>query len=206
MRWRGFPTGWRDRQAPASGDRETMNGMPQDPHTSPARTLVAAARERIDRLQEEAASATGGIEHDHSEFRERAEGAAAEQGGDLAGALSRRMADISRQCAEVSRLLDTYSSLLIELEAREPGPSAQPMSGPVRSSAGAGPDTGAPEPSAPPPIGPRRSGADGISEGVRLLAAQMSAAGADRDEIARRLGQEFGVSDADAVVAALFGR
>ena len=37
------------------------------------------------------------------------------------------------------------------------------------------------------------SAAPRVSEGVRLLATQMSVAGSDPDEIARRLRDEFGV-------------
>lgn len=44
-----------------------------------------------------------------------------------------------------------------------------------------------------------------ISEGVRLLATQMSVAGASSADIARRLNNDFGVEDADRLVAQLFG-
>lgn len=44
-----------------------------------------------------------------------------------------------------------------------------------------------------------------VSEGVRLLATQMSVAGASSDDIARRLHDDFGVEDADRLIAHLFG-
>lgn len=44
-----------------------------------------------------------------------------------------------------------------------------------------------------------------LSSGIRLLATQMSVAGAERDEIARRLREDFGVENSDRVVAQLFG-
>ena len=44
-----------------------------------------------------------------------------------------------------------------------------------------------------------------VSEGVRLLATQMSVAGASGDEIARRLRGDFGVQDAERLIAELFG-
>jgi hypothetical protein len=44
-----------------------------------------------------------------------------------------------------------------------------------------------------------------ISEGIRLLATQMSVAGASNREIARKLHDDFGVENADALIAQLFG-
>jgi hypothetical protein len=44
-----------------------------------------------------------------------------------------------------------------------------------------------------------------ISEGIRLLATQMSVAGASNREIARKLHDDFGVQNADALIAQLFG-
>jgi len=44
-----------------------------------------------------------------------------------------------------------------------------------------------------------------VSEGVRLLATQMSVAGASGDDIARRLHDDFGVENADRLIAQLFG-
>ncbi len=55
----------------------------------------------------------------------------------------------------------------------------------------------APEPATDEPVQ--------ISEGVRLLATQMSVAGASSGDIARRLHDDFGVEDADRLIAHLFG-
>lgn len=44
-----------------------------------------------------------------------------------------------------------------------------------------------------------------VSEGVRLLATQMSVAGASGADIARRLRDDFGLEDADRLIAHLFG-
>lgn len=44
-----------------------------------------------------------------------------------------------------------------------------------------------------------------VSEGVRLLATQMSVAGASTADIAKRLHNDFGVQDADRLIAHLFG-
>jgi hypothetical protein len=78
--------------------------------------------------------------------------------------------------------------------------------GPAPAGAGGAPEAigraGAPEaPEAPEaPMEPPR-----ISEGVRLLATQMSVAGSSVTEIARRLHDEFGVENSDLLVRELFG-
>lgn len=46
---------------------------------------------------------------------------------------------------------------------------------------------------------------DPVSDGVRLLATQMSVAGAETREIARRLEDDFGVENADVVIGRVFG-
>jgi hypothetical protein len=69
------------------------------------------------------------------------------------------------------------------------------------SSNGAG--DGAPE--AVEAAAPQSTGNVRVSEGIRLLATQMSVAGATNEEIVKRLRDDFGVEDADRVVAHLFG-
>jgi hypothetical protein len=44
------------------------------------------------------------------------------------------------------------------------------------------------------------AGKPGIPEGLRLLTTQMSVAGADRDEIAERLRDEFGVDNPEPIL------
>jgi hypothetical protein len=44
------------------------------------------------------------------------------------------------------------------------------------------------------------AGTSGVPEGLRLLITQMSVAGADRDEVAERLRDEFGVTDPEPVL------
>lgn len=44
------------------------------------------------------------------------------------------------------------------------------------------------------------AGKPGIPEGLRLLTTQMSVAGADRDEIAERLQDEFGVDNPEPIL------
>jgi hypothetical protein len=44
---------------------------------------------------------------------------------------------------------------------------------------------------------------DGISEGLRLLTTQMAVAGADRDEIAAALKDEYGVKNPDPILKSM---
>ena len=59
------------------------------------------------------------------------------------------------------------------------------------------------EPTLAPAVQPAREVE--ISAGIRLLATQMSVAGSDREEIERRLREDFGVANATDVVAGIFG-
>jgi hypothetical protein len=65
-------------------------------------------------------------------------------------------------------------------------------------------------PSAPPPprpikpSAPPSSGA-AVSDGARLLAAQMAVAGSSREEIANRLRDEFGIQDAGPILDGILG-
>lgn len=72
------------------------------------------------------------------------------------------------------------------VEADEPGPEVEPDA-----------DPGAQSPASDEPVQ--------VSEGVRLLATQMSVAGASSEDIARRLHNDFGVENADQLIAQLFG-
>jgi hypothetical protein len=54
-----------------------------------------------------------------------------------------------------------------------------------------------PEPARKPRVSAKK---DGVPEGLRLLTTQMSVAGADRDEIAERLRDEFGVDDPEPIL------
>lgn len=45
-----------------------------------------------------------------------------------------------------------------------------------------------------------------LSQGVRILAVQLAAAGASRDEVADRLRDEFGVEDTDDMLDAIYRR
>lgn len=57
-----------------------------------------------------------------------------------------------------------------------------------------------PKPQSRPKAKATSSNKDAVSEGLRLLTTQMSVAGADRDEIAERLREEFGVTDPEPIL------
>jgi outer membrane biosynthesis protein TonB len=96
-----------------------------------------------------------------------------------------------------------------------PAPPYQPPAppAPVPGPAPAPPPEPLPEPlpEPPPPEPPpaaeerptrvtRPDRNPGVSDGARLLATQMAVAGSDRDEIAHRLQEEFGVRDSTAIL------
>jgi hypothetical protein len=74
-------------------------------------------------------------------------------------------------------------------------PSGQPASQPP------------PAPPPPSPIKPSVPPASGaaVSDGARLLAAQMAVAGSSREEIANRLRDEFGIQDAGPILDGILG-
>lgn len=72
----------------------------------------------------------------------------------------------------------------------EPREAPATLSPPVRAEGQPSQPT-APEPSAAPAQ---------VSQGARLLATQMAVAGSSRDQIARRLHDEFGIRDASAIL------
>jgi hypothetical protein len=57
-----------------------------------------------------------------------------------------------------------------------------------------------PGPKAAPPRRKPATKTGGISDGLRLLTTQMAVAGADRNQIAKRLHDEFGIADAEPIL------
>jgi len=53
------------------------------------------------------------------------------------------------------------------------------------------------------PAAEQPSGTEDVSEGLRVLTTQMSVAGVGRDEIARRLRDEFGVRDPESILKSM---
>jgi hypothetical protein len=94
------------------------------------------------------------------------------------------------------------ASVLPTQAERPPSARAAPAPSPIRPAAPpAGPVE--PAPTSAPPAQPAAEGAASVSEGARLLAAQMAVAGSTRDEIAWRLRDEFGIKDATAILDAI---
>lgn len=96
--------------------------------------------------------------------------------------------------------------IIAEQQSDQPETAEPPLSTPVEADAAADDEPVAaavtvPETASTPPADQPVH----ISEGVRLLATQMSVAGASSDDIARRLHDDFGVEDADRLIAHLFG-
>lgn len=91
--------------------------------------------------------------------------------------------------------------------ASEPEPKAEPRPGPEPFiPAGAKRDeTQAQSPTEDPPPLQRAPREEARSEGIRLLATQMAVAGSSHAEIEQRLRSEFGVEDADAILAEVLG-
>ena len=85
------------------------------------------------------------------------------------------------------------ATLLVAAEVAEPEPETPDLAPDLAPEGESGPA----EPASDEPVQ--------VSEGVRLLATQMSVAGASSADIAKRLHNDFGVQDADRLIAQLFG-
>jgi hypothetical protein len=82
-----------------------------------------------------------------------------------------------------------------------PGPEAESAQGPPQQ-----PDPAVP-PTPPQSVPPPSSASSGTrpSDGARLLAAQMAVAGSSREEIEKRLHDEFGIEDAGPIIDGILG-
>lgn len=161
-----------------------------------AATLAAALSARIGALADAARDTMIAIERDRSALEGRY--GSSVMADELISAVRGRIESVAGDCNDLAVILDRFKSLAGPTEVTEvaDGPSI-PMAPPPR------PITGLPPVPAGP--GPEQLSGPQISDGVRLLATQMSVAGANPDEIALRLREDFGVADADALVDELFG-
>lgn len=162
-----------------------------------AATLAAALSARIGVLADAARDTMITIERDRSALEGRY--GSSVMADELISAVRGRIEGVAGDCNDLAVILDRFKSLAGPTEISEVpggGPTI-PVPPPPR------PITGLPA----VPTGPELAGDSGrvISDGVRLLATQMSVAGANPDEIALRLREDFGVADADALVDDLFG-
>ncbi len=124
--------------------------------------------------------------------------------GELATELVERVEALREEAHELRAILVRASGALTSAPtaASEPEPVGRhPREQPAAQAPGA-PN----EPSSSlraKPRAPERP--EGPSQGLLLLATQMAVAGADREEIARRLREDFGVVDTDEVLTQALG-
>lgn len=163
-----------------------------------AATLAAALSNRIGVLADAARDTMTAIERDRSALEGRY--GSSVMADELIGAVRGRVEGVAADCKDLAAILDRFKSLAGPTEVTEPAVAfpAMPEPLPVAPIGGGLP---------PVPSGPSDAPHDGprLSDGVRLLATQMSVAGASTDEIALRLREDFGVTDADRLVRELFG-
>ena len=162
-----------------------------------AATLAAALSSRIGVLADAARDTMTAVERDRSALEGRY--GSSVMADELIGAVRGRVEGIAADCKDLAAILDRFKSLAGPTEVSEPVPfptAPEPL--PVAPIGGGLP---------PVPAGPSDGRDDGprLSDGVRLLATQMSVAGAGTEEIALRLREDFGVVDADRLVRELFG-
>ena len=163
-----------------------------------AANLAAALSSRIGVLADAARDTMTAIERDRTALEGRY--GSSVMADELIGAVRGRVEGVAGDCRDLAAILDRFKSLAGPTDVSEP-PAAfpnipEPL--PVAPIGGGLP---------PVPAGPAGDPADGphLSDGVRLLATQMSVAGASTEEISLRLREDFGVQDADRLVRELFG-
>jgi hypothetical protein len=162
-----------------------------------AATLAAALSSRVGVLADAARDTMTAIERDRSALEGRY--GSSVMADELIEAVSGRLDGVADDCRDLAAILDRFRSLAGPTDVSE-APSALPTTPePLPTAPIGGPLPPVPGVAAPEEHGPH------LSDGVRLLATQMSVAGASPDEIALRLREDFGVPDADRLVRELFG-
>jgi vacuolar-type H+-ATPase subunit H len=172
----------------------------------PSVTEPASVGSRIESVLEAAERAANGIREDAEEWakrymeesRRKADEIAAERVkelSELTDNLISRARDVAAQSDELISALDDAGRRLVSRERRDPLEPPEATRPAPR-----------PEPERrPPPPEPTRQPTPGgnnspVSEGARLLATQMAVAGSSREEIARRLRDEFGIRESNAIL------
>jgi len=163
-----------------------------------AATLAAALSARVAVLADAARDTMTAIERDRSALEGRY--GSSIMADELIGAVRGRIEGVAGDCKDLAAILDRFKTLAGPTEVTEPLETATGM--PLPAPLPVAPIGGLP----PVPAGPApdASGGPHLSDGVRLLATQMSVAGASPEEIATRLHEDFGVADADRLVRELF--
>ena len=159
-------------------------------------TLAAALSSRVGVLSDVARDTLIAIERDREVLEDRY--GSTVMADELIDAVRGRLAGVASDCADVTAILNRFQDLAAPAPVSEP-PAAFPTPPPAAPTA----PVQVPQ---PPVSDDDAQVADEAppSERARLLAAQMSIAGASRDEIAVRLRKEFGVREADRLDRELF--
>jgi hypothetical protein len=178
-------------------------GADEEEQPSVLRSFALRAAERIGALTGEADEVIAEIRRDAEESAS-AEGSAddveaAERARllrELGDALADYAAGVRQQCEDVLAVLERVSVQL------EPGPAGEPHPAGADGATEEAPAR-PPEEEAAPGREPR-AGEQRASPGLRLLAMQMASAGTPRAEIAGRLREDFGYSNADELLDEIF--
>jgi hypothetical protein len=162
-----------------------------------AATLAAALSSRVGVLSDAARDTMIAIERDRSALEGRY--GSSVMADELIDAVRGRLDGVAADCRDLAAILDRFRSLAGPTAVSEPLTAFPTPPEPLPTA-----PIGGPLPPVPAGTG-RPAGEPHLSDGVRLLATQMSVAGASPDEIAMRLREDFGVPEADRLVRELFG-
>jgi len=173
------------------------NRQPHASRPAGAEGLLSEATARVEELVEAADRSAGAVRLSISEkLAELGETRRDVIVGELATELVERVETLREEAHELRAILVRATGALASgAEAPDSGSSRGDT--PARSSLGAAQDARA-QPAAD-------EATDGPSQGLLLLATQMAVAGSDREEIAARLRDDFGVVDTDEVLARALG-
>lgn len=200
--------------APADGSLAAGPG-PSGPDASVGsriQSLIEAAEQAAAGIREEAEEAA----HTYlEESRRRADALASERVQEisqLTDNLVSRARAVARQSDELIAALEEAGRRVLGTEPAQTSPHEPPVASPpgpaqtvpFPAEAAASRPESPPAPAAPiaPPFPSASSAAESVtvSEGARRLATQMAVAKCSRDEISRRLREEFGIQDSTAIL------
>src|SRR5262245_29857937 len=192
------------------------SGAEGDPERDPAPAgggseVESILSERVERILEAAEEAAAGIREEAereagrylNESRQRADALAAERIREISQLTDWMIAaldDAGRRVADQTGWIYAPPPRYPPPAYRQPPVPPQP---PYQTPPAAPPPPASPRqlPSAQPPYQPPPPApAPPIPERARLLATQMAAAGSSREEIARRLNEEFAIEDSRAIL------
>jgi vacuolar-type H+-ATPase subunit H len=209
---------WRGRNDHPDDERRQDYGDEERP---------SAVGARIESIISAAEQAAAGIRQDAEERARRYYDQSRQRADDVAADRIREVSDLTdgliKRARQVARQSDDLISALEEagrqvMSTARPGNrdrAAEPEAGGADPLAPPAPSREPEPPVAPPdryePSVPERepepepapepsSRPAPVSEGARLLATQMAVAGSSREQIARRLNDEFGIRDASAIL------